>query len=331
MRVDGTLYYVLKDHLGSASVVTNASGTTVGEDRFYPFGETRFTTGTMYTDKLFTGQREMRRPEPVEGAELGIYHYGARFYSPALGRFISADTIVPGAANPQNLNRFSYVLNNPVKYIDPSGHRPIIDNDENGNPIVDSDWRPVKKDDEDDDDRRCHTYHPCEVETNLYEIGWQNFGQAWSIYWNPNASFLQRTGSGYYMGVWGGAHIVGAVGSGILVREGIIIVAAELVTKNPNAVAVSFCSNSAYKRLGYTYFDAGNRGWPILKVLGIAQKVNDQFTLNQISKAKDFAVTVVGRMGQGTAREIQILQESGKYIEIAIEGFTQYFKYISGP
>ena len=71
MRVDGTLYYVLKDHLGSASVVTDASGNVVGEQRYYPFGETRFTSGNMFTDKLFTGQREM--------AELGIYHYGARF------------------------------------------------------------------------------------------------------------------------------------------------------------------------------------------------------------------------------------------------------------
>lgn len=72
----GSLYFVLKDHLGSASVVTNKNGNILGEDRFYPFGETRFTTGTMYTDKLFTGQREM--------AGLGIYHYNARFYSPYL-------------------------------------------------------------------------------------------------------------------------------------------------------------------------------------------------------------------------------------------------------
>jgi RHS repeat-associated protein len=116
MRVGSTLYYMLKDHLGSASVVTNASSTIVGEDRFYPFGETRFTTGTMFTDKLFTGQRQI--------AELGIYLYGARFYSPKLGRFLSADTIVPGYANPQNLNRYSYGLNNPSRYTDPTGHRP---------------------------------------------------------------------------------------------------------------------------------------------------------------------------------------------------------------
>ncbi len=115
MRVNSTLYFVLKDHLGSASVVTDSTGTTVGEDRFYPFGETRFTTGTMFTDKLFTGQREM--------AGLGIYHYGARFYSPKLGRFLSADTLVPGAGNPQNLNRYSYVMNNPLRYIDLTGHK----------------------------------------------------------------------------------------------------------------------------------------------------------------------------------------------------------------
>jgi len=46
----------------------------------------------------------------------------ARYYDPGLGRFISADTIAPGFANPQNRNRYSYVLNNPLKYTDPTGH-----------------------------------------------------------------------------------------------------------------------------------------------------------------------------------------------------------------
>ena len=55
MRIDSTLYYVLKDHLGSASVVTDASGNILGEQRYceapplggYPFGKTRLTTGTI--------------------------------------------------------------------------------------------------------------------------------------------------------------------------------------------------------------------------------------------------------------------------------------------
>jgi RHS repeat-associated protein len=118
MRIGGTLYFMLKDHLGSASVLTDASGTAVlgADTRYYPFGEARFSTTPMLTDKLFTGQREI--------TGLGIYHYGARFYSPYIHRFLSADTIVPGYANPQSLNRYSYVLNNPLRYTDPLGHRP---------------------------------------------------------------------------------------------------------------------------------------------------------------------------------------------------------------
>jgi RHS repeat-associated protein len=114
MRINSTLYYTLKDHLGSASVVTDSTGAIVSgsEQRYYPYGESRLT-GTMLTDKLFTGQRDVG---------LGIYHYGARFYSPKLGRFLSPDTIVPGAANPQAYNRYSYVLGNPLKYTDPTGH-----------------------------------------------------------------------------------------------------------------------------------------------------------------------------------------------------------------
>jgi hypothetical protein len=52
-------------------------------------------------------------------------HYGARYYDPYLNRWIQPDTIVPDQANPQSLNRFSYVRNNSLKYIDPSGHREI--------------------------------------------------------------------------------------------------------------------------------------------------------------------------------------------------------------
>jgi len=53
--------------------------------------------------------------------ESGLYYYGARYYDPELARFISPDPIVPSPGDPQSLNRYSYVLNNPVKYIDPTG------------------------------------------------------------------------------------------------------------------------------------------------------------------------------------------------------------------
>ncbi|MFC2027117.1 RHS repeat-associated core domain-containing protein [Chloroflexota bacterium] len=77
------------------------------------FGETRSSTGTLDTDKLFTGQRL---------DQTGLYFYNARYYDATIGRFISADSIVPEPFNPQSLNRYSYCLNNPLRYIDPSGH-----------------------------------------------------------------------------------------------------------------------------------------------------------------------------------------------------------------
>ncbi len=68
------------------------------------------------TDYRFTGQRS-------EEAALGaLYDYGGRFYSPLLGRFLSADSLVPRPGDPQSLNRYSYVHNNPLRLVDPSGH-----------------------------------------------------------------------------------------------------------------------------------------------------------------------------------------------------------------
>ena len=53
-----------------------------------------------------------------------MYFYNARYYDPYLNRFISPDTIIPDPANPQSFNRYAYVLNNPLKYTDPTGHFP---------------------------------------------------------------------------------------------------------------------------------------------------------------------------------------------------------------
>ncbi|MCB8989634.1 MAG: hypothetical protein H6665_03365, partial [Ardenticatenaceae bacterium] len=53
---------------------------------------------------------------------LGFIYMNARYYVPTLNRFASADTIVPDPSNPQSFNRYSYTINNPLKYTDPSGH-----------------------------------------------------------------------------------------------------------------------------------------------------------------------------------------------------------------
>jgi RHS repeat-associated protein len=110
------VYYIHADHLGSASLTTDASGNKIGELRYMPYGETRYVWGSTPTDRRFTGQRE-------EAALGSLYDYGARFYSPSPNRFISPDTIVPSPGNPQALNRYTYTLGNPLKYTDPTGHK----------------------------------------------------------------------------------------------------------------------------------------------------------------------------------------------------------------
>lgn len=111
------LFYVLSDHLGSTSMLVNSNGGTVtgSTTRYLPFGGYRGTAPTpSITDRDFTGQKE--------NMELGLLYYGARFYVPGVGRFLSADTIVPNAASPQSFNRYSYVRNSPLNRIDPTGH-----------------------------------------------------------------------------------------------------------------------------------------------------------------------------------------------------------------
>jgi RHS repeat-associated protein len=108
------LYYLFSDHLGSTHVTYRASDGFTESIRYYPYGGTR--SGEVPTDRLFTGQRF--------DDTIGLYDYGARFYDPALGRFISADTVVPNPGNPQAFNRYAYVYNNPLRYIDPNGHFP---------------------------------------------------------------------------------------------------------------------------------------------------------------------------------------------------------------
>ncbi len=49
-------------------------------------------------------------------------YYGARYYDPAIGRFAQPDSLIADLYNPQSLNRYSYALNNPVRYTDPTGH-----------------------------------------------------------------------------------------------------------------------------------------------------------------------------------------------------------------
>ncbi|MEE4217033.1 MAG: RHS repeat-associated core domain-containing protein [Xanthomonadales bacterium] len=120
--------YVVKDHLGSPHNLTSEEGRL--EDavwmHFGALGQRRVSTwdgppglsATVDLNRLsnrgFTGH------EQVDA--MGLIHMNGRVYDPKLGRFLQADPLVQAAGDGQALNRYSYALNNPLSYTDPSGY-----------------------------------------------------------------------------------------------------------------------------------------------------------------------------------------------------------------
>ena len=122
----------MSDHLGGTNVTARGTdGVELGKVLYRPWGETRFSTGTTPTTWRFTGQRE--------DVTIGLYYFNARYLDPVLGRFTQPDTIVPEPGNPQALNRYSYVLNNPLRYTDPSGHAQVCADGDQGGGCGDND------------------------------------------------------------------------------------------------------------------------------------------------------------------------------------------------
>jgi RHS repeat-associated protein len=99
------------DQLGSVSMATNSAGQVVSKQDYTPWGQVR--SGSAGTSLNYPGQRL---------DSTGLLYYHARYYNPYLARFISADGVVPHPMDPQDLNRYSYVHNNPLRYTDPTGH-----------------------------------------------------------------------------------------------------------------------------------------------------------------------------------------------------------------
>jgi len=107
---NGKKYYYHPDHLGSITLITNESGSIVEETFYLPYGEIVEGGSSRY---LFTGK------EKDKGTDL--YYYGTRYYNPFFKHFIQPDNVLSNVYAPQQLNRYSYVINNPDKYTDPEG------------------------------------------------------------------------------------------------------------------------------------------------------------------------------------------------------------------
>jgi RHS repeat-associated protein len=97
------------------SVTTTSTGAINGSRVYYhAYGTTRAgNTADLKSGRTFTGQKQ-------DGT--GLLYYNARYYDPALGTFISPDTLVPDPGLVFDYNRYMYVRGNPLRYTDPTGH-----------------------------------------------------------------------------------------------------------------------------------------------------------------------------------------------------------------
>ncbi|MBO7588754.1 MAG: VCBS repeat-containing protein [Bacteroidaceae bacterium] len=113
-----TPYAVETDHLGSITALYNSSGTKVMGASFDAWGKRTQTTSTLEFRRGFTGH------EHIDGFDL--INMNGRVYDPLIGRFLSPDMYVQLPGFSQSFNRYSYCLNNPLKYTDPYGESWLI-------------------------------------------------------------------------------------------------------------------------------------------------------------------------------------------------------------
>jgi RHS repeat-associated protein len=111
-----SMYYIHTDHLGSYCAITDANKEVRQRITFDPWGNPRiddWQTGFALTFRGFTGHEHY----PF----FKIINMNGRLYDPVIGRYFSPDNFVQTPEFTQGFNRYSYCLNNPLKYIDPSG------------------------------------------------------------------------------------------------------------------------------------------------------------------------------------------------------------------
>lgn len=118
-----TLQYYHTDAIGSVRLITDAVGQVISTKNYLPFGNEWAPDSGAPTGDVVRFAGKERDPEST------LNYFGARYFSDAIGRFISVDPALDvehALANPQQLNRYAYVLNNPFKFTDPDGRNPFL-------------------------------------------------------------------------------------------------------------------------------------------------------------------------------------------------------------
>jgi RHS repeat-associated protein len=125
-----TTRYLTHDHQGSTDKILDASGNILVTESFTAFGRRRGAnwSGAPGAPELSAIAANTR--DGYTGHEhldnLDLIHMNGRVYDPHIGRFISADPYVPAPFSGQSLNRYAYVWNNPLSFVDPSGFTPCV-------------------------------------------------------------------------------------------------------------------------------------------------------------------------------------------------------------
>ncbi len=105
--------YVHSDHLGSSTLITDETGAIIEKRSFKPFGQAKAALTDTDLRAGFAGHEH--------DSELGLINMRGRMYDPKLRRFVTPDPFVTEPWNPAGLNRFAYVQNSPLNFVDPSG------------------------------------------------------------------------------------------------------------------------------------------------------------------------------------------------------------------
>lgn len=115
-EADGSKYYYLYNGHGDVVQIVDINGNVVNQYQYDEWGNITDQTEMIQNSFKYAGEQY--------DDETGLYYLRARYYDPSVGRFINKDTYEGDITNPLSLNLYTYVVNNPLIYVDPSGNMP---------------------------------------------------------------------------------------------------------------------------------------------------------------------------------------------------------------
>ncbi|HKO87715.1 MAG TPA: RHS repeat-associated core domain-containing protein, partial [Burkholderiales bacterium] len=111
-----SITYIHNDIAGSPISATDASGNLLWRESYRPYGDRIQNQAAAASNEQWFHGKSL-------DAETGLQYFGARYYDPVLGRFMSADPVTFDPGNIHSFNRYAYGNNNPYKYLDPDGRQ----------------------------------------------------------------------------------------------------------------------------------------------------------------------------------------------------------------